>query len=356
MKQNNAIAYLRRLCCSGLSKEMVIAEFLRAVRILIPSSNNTFSGTDAQFYPRYHIAGFDVSAMRDTIPAVVASFHTSERQQRAIAWFQRHAAITDARILDQSFYRSDMYQLVYREFDMHHVLWMPVSQAGKPAGVLGLYRPKSQNPFSSHDQAQLGHLLQYVAHALAVDGPQEPSYSDSGRSGMMIMNTRGEILCKSQEAEQLLNLARMPRLLVDSRSEDRLLATLAQLCRNLTEVFRGKAVAPPSYCHVSPYGRFLFRAYRLQDQHDEPQDLVGLSIEHQEPVALQILRAMQDLPLSPMQQEVAQCVAQGMSFEHIGRRLHIKPTTVKDHVGKIYNKLDIGQREELLPKLLALAG
>jgi Bacterial regulatory proteins, luxR family len=47
---------------------------------------------------------------------------------------------------------------------------------------------------------------------------------------------------------------------------------------------------------------------------------------------------------------VALLLAQGVSSEKIGERLHIKYTTVKDHVRKIFDKLDIHQREELLAK------
>ncbi|CAD6881776.1 hypothetical protein [Methylomonas albis] len=43
------------------------------------------------------------------------------------------------------------------------------------------------------------------------------------------------------------------------------------------------------------------------------QNLVGLTVEHRERLALKMLRTMQALP----------SVAQGMSFERIGSRLHI---------------------------------
>lgn len=356
MKQNNVIAYLRQLCCSGLSKEIVISEFLRTLPALIPSHHNTFSGTDAGLYPQYHIAGFDLAGMRATIPAIVASFHTQARQQRAIDWFRDHPAITDARVIEPKFYGSELYDLVYRPFDMHHVLWMPVTRGGRPLGVLGLYRTKTQVPFGNAEQTLLGHVLQYVAHALANGACREPQYSENGRTGMMILNRNGQVLSQSREAEQLLGLARLPRLLVDGRREDRLLNRLSTLCANLTAVHRGQSAPPPEFSHINPYGRFRFHAYRLFACQDQNPELIGVTIEHQEPVALKILRAMQGLSLSPMQQEVAQYVAEGWSFDNIAKRLHIKPTTVKDHVGKIYTKLDIGQREELLPKLLAKAG
>jgi len=355
MKHSNAIAHLRRLCCSGLNMEIVIEEFLRAVPTLIASNNNTFTGTDDQLYPKYHIASFDIADMRETIPNIVASFHTSARQRRAIDWFKNHIAITDARVLEPTFYQSDLYNLVYKTFDMHHVLWMPVAQSGKPIGMLSLYRPKTQKPFGNREQEQLGRLVQYVAHALSAKADEDNACGDSGRTGMMILNARGQIISQSREAERLMGMARYPRLVIETRSEDRLLAKLAQLCSQLNAVYRGEQAPPPNHCHTNAYGRFLFRAYRLQEHGDYQQNLTGLTIEHKVPVALMVLRAMQALSLSPMQQEVAQCVAQGMPFETIGRRLHIKPTTVKDHVGKIYTKLNICQREELLPKLLAIA-
>jgi ATP/maltotriose-dependent transcriptional regulator MalT len=43
-----------------------------------------------------------------------------------------------------------------------------------------------------------------------------------------------------------------------------------------------------------------------------------------------------------------------MSNEKIGESLQIKLTTVKDHVRKIFVKLDIDHREDLLLKLMKL--
>ena len=132
------------------------------------------------------------------------------------------------------------------------------------------------------------------------------------------------------------------------------MAKLAHLCRNLDAVFRGQPATPPCWSFIGTNGRFIFRAYWLNRQNNEPGALVGMTIEHQEPVVLKILRAMKNLPLSPMQKEVALLLAQSVSSEKIGERLHIKPSTVKDHIGKIFGKLDIHQRDELLPSLLAL--
>lgn len=357
MKQCNAVAYLRQLCCSGLSKEIVIPEFLRAVQTVIPSDNNVFSGCDEQFNPSYHIIGFDVGEMDEFIPEVISSFASMEHQRRIAEWFRLHPVLMDNAVWHESLYMTDMYNLIWRQFDQHHALWTPVWQNGMPVGLLNLYRPRQQKPFGSREQALVLRLMPYVTHALLTPDDENIHFSENGTSGMMIMDTQGAILYLSREAKHLLALACHPVLTLDARiKKDALLAKLAQLCRNLEAIFRGQNAAPPSWCHTGPHGRFLFRAYWLDRQNHEPGGLIGMTVEHQEPLVLKILRALQHLPLSPTQKEVAALLAQGLSSVMIGARLHIKPTTVKDHVGKIFTKLDIHHREELLPKLLALDG
>lgn len=357
MKQSNALAYLRQLCCSGLSKEIVIPEFLRAVQTVLPSENNTFTGIDEQLNPAYHIADFDIADLFEHVSVIKANFVTPERSSHAAEWFIRHPVLTDSTVWDKSFYTSDLYNLVFRSDDQHHCLHAPVMQKCKPVGMLNLFRPRQQKPFDSHEQALFSRLLPYVAHALKAPDQQDIQYCENGSSGMMIMDRQGTMLYLSDEAKMLLALACHPTFTVDASSyEVEVLAKLVQLCRNLQAAFRGQHVDPPSWCYNGANGRFLFRAYWLNGQSHESGGLVGMTIEHQEPLVLKILRALQKMPLPPNQKEVALLLAQGVSSEKIGERLHIKLSTVKDHIVKIFTKLDIHHREELLPKLLVLDG
>ncbi len=355
MKPNHALAYLRQICCSGLSREIAIAEFLRSVPLLIPSNSNTFSVTDQHLRPNYHLAGFDVGDMAAVIPSFVANFHTPARSKRAASWLSRHKAVRDPKIIEMSFYMTDLYNLIYRQFDMHHVMWTPVQLDAENSGVLGLYRPANQKPFDSHDQTQLMRLMPYVSHAYQAANEVDFEPGPDGSSGMMIMNTQGNMLYQSPEAKSLLRAARYPRLLTDKRAEDRLQTKLVELCGNLRRIYRGQEAPPPSFTHAGPNGQFQFRAYWLDGCQRQSDGLIGIMIEHREPLVLKILRGMRDLPLSPAQRDVTLLLARGLALEQICSRLHIKPTTLKDHIGKIYLKLDIHQREELLPKLLTLS-
>ncbi len=359
MKQNpkhsHSIAYLRQLCCSGLCKELLIPEFLRVIQSVLPSGSNTFSGIDERFKPSYHILEFVVTDLDEQTPLVIANFFTPERLRRGADCFRQHQVCTDMMVLDESFYQSDMYNLVFRRFDQHHVLNAPVMQSGKPVGMISLHRPRQHKPFDSREQALFMQLLPYLAHALSAPDDKEIQYSENGSSGLMILDSQGTLLFLSPEAKKLLALACRPILsLAAGNQESELLEKLKQLCRNLEAIFRGQQGPPPSWSHTSTNGRFLFHAYWLDSQNKEPGNLIGITIKHLEPVILRLLRAVQNLPISPAQKGVALLVAQGFSSDKIGERLHIKLNTVKDHISNIFTKLDINHREELLPFLLAL--
>ncbi|MGY6277900.1 helix-turn-helix transcriptional regulator [Methylomonas sp. MgM2] len=355
MKSSHALPYLRQLCCSGLRKELVVSEFLRALPHAIPSNSNTFSGGDALFNPTYHLCGTPEPDKADFIPAVVSAYFNPERKSRTRQWFAKHDVLANPLAIDERFYMSDMYNLVYRPFDMHHVLWTQVTLEGKHAGMLCSYRSKQQKPFGRREQELLNHLANYVSHALKATGNERIEYGNIDATGMLVMDIGGKVLFQSPEAKHLMAAACSPSL--NERmgiGQDQLMERLLLLCANIRAIQLGQDVPPPAYCHTGPMGLFIFRAYRLEGYHPQPDGLIGISIEHREPLVLKILRAVRVSPLSPTQKEVALWLAQGLALEQIRSRLHIKPTTLKDHIGKIYLKLDIHQREELLPKLLAL--
>jgi DNA-binding CsgD family transcriptional regulator len=354
-KHSKAIAYLRQLCCLGLSKEAVIPEFLRAVQSVLPSNSNTFTGVDERLMPAYHILGFDSSEIGKLTAIVMPNYFTLEKLQRTAQWFSQHPVLTDPTVWDESFYRfSDLYNLVMCRCDQYYGLSAPVLCSGKPQGMLNLFRPKHQKPFDVAEQALFLRLLPYLSHALRVPDSKTTQYSESGSTGLLIMDVEGTIQYQSHAGKLLLNLACNPVFNLDEHAETALLAKLAHLCRNLGDIFQGKDAAPPTWCLMNGRGCFVFRAYWLDRQHIEPGGLIGMTIEHQEPLTLKILHAMRNLPLSPAQKDVAILLAQGNSNEKIGEHLHIKLTTVKDHVRKIFVKLDIDRREDFLPKLLAL--
>ncbi|WGS85980.1 helix-turn-helix transcriptional regulator [Methylomonas sp. UP202] len=354
MRKSHALAYLRQICCSNLSSELITTEFLRAIPNLIQSNSNTFSVCDQQLRSIYHLTGFDLGYLAPAVPNVLRDHHTKERLVRVANWFRQSPTLDDPRIVDDQFYKSDVYNIIYRAFDMHYTSWIKVPINDSQVGVLGLYRSKNQADFSSGDRNQITSLIAYLSHAYQAKPNQATEYGNTASQGMLIMSPEGELIYQCPEAKRLIQLADTPRTLIDRRQNNRLLENLKKLADDLVSIHRGKESAIPAFDRVNPYGAFSFKGYWLNNLDSDSKNMIGVTVKYREPIELKLLRAVRSFPLSPTQKEVAMLLAKGISFEQIGRKLHIKQNTVKDHAGKIYLKLNIRQRGDLLPLLLSV--
>ncbi len=352
VKKKNAIAYLRQVCSSGLSREAAITEFLRSVSLVIPSNNNTFSVCGKALTDSQHRASSELGMLPRGNPGMARRFPTSECHERARNWFWHHPVIEHSRPPKPPFHEAEMVDRVQQPLDIQHVLFARVRLTDAQEGVLGLYRPKTQKPFDQRDQEMLLHLAPYLSHAFNTSTDTPAQEAPSGQVGMLVMDPQGQLLFQDAEASRLMRLATYPRLDSHMDSGRDVRDRLSTLRQNLISMRDVKSDAPPAITHESPHGNFIFRAFWLENGEHQENAAIGVMIEHRMPLTLQLLRGMRDLPLSPTQKQVAMLLAQGVSFEEIGRQLNVKPTTVKDHAGKIYMKLDIHRREQLLPALL----
>lgn len=359
MTQKQAVAYLRQICCSGLNSEIVIVEFLRALHHAIPSLRNYYQIVDEEFIPSIHIPDYfipEFEKLAETFTELFSLAYNPEFVHEHKSLHYQLPFITDRFPLAQKFYKIGYYDLIHRPLDQHYIIEARVMHQGRILGLVALCRSRRSPPFNVNEQRLCVQLTHYVAHAMQVKGDEaELPYADSGESGMMILDKQGAILYMSDSAKQLLTLSRFTATdqCVDNAG-DAVMAHLKQLCRQLTAIFEDKPAPPPAWSHTNANGRFNFRAYWLNRQQLEPGGLIGIMIEHQEPLTIKLLRILQTTALSPLQKDVALMLAQGKSNDQIGKHLHIKPNTVKDHLRKIFIKLDIHQREEVLSKLLAM--
>ena len=360
-KHIKELAYLRQLCCLGLPKETLIKEFLCEITKVIPSHQNAFSSIDPfEFKPADIILAFDVGQeMTQLIHTINLTYWTPELTNNVATWFKSHKTISEFSVIEKDFINSDMYNLIFRPLDQQHFLMTLLHFQGFPIGTMELFRGRNQKPFNTYEEILFGHLGSYLVHGLTASNNNICQYVDDGITGLLLMDVDGKIVFQSSTSKSLLMKACFPLLSLSiepQSNEYHLLKKLAQMCRNLNLIFKNKEAQPPSFCHTNGLGLFIFTAHWLEPENREPGGLIGVTIEHQEPQVLKIVRALRDTPLSPTQKEVALLLAQRISSDEICQRLHIKKTTLKDHTGKIFTKLDISRREELLPLLLAKAG
>ena len=89
MKPNNALTYVRQLCCLGLGKEAVIPELLRSVKAVIPSDSNVFIGLDENQFPAYAIPEYFVPEALEVYTTETERLHSPELMLRIFNWFDR---------------------------------------------------------------------------------------------------------------------------------------------------------------------------------------------------------------------------------------------------------------------------
>jgi DNA-binding CsgD family transcriptional regulator len=368
MAKSNATraeARFRQLCCLGVGGEAVMPALIDELRILIPSVSSTF------FFADQHgeLANvYDDSPDSPTmIQVYLEEFHN--RPDRLLPGFAFTESMrTQFGVLDcesahrmdlPAFRRSEFYNVFYRKHGWDSFMRAIVREPGRALGLgrLTLHRAPGEGPFSAEEKWRVAALLPFLAQALAGPFEGETSLTTSDRVGMIIADADGRMIHSSEMGRRLLYFATRPRATpgVTFGRQSVLPMPLARLCKNLHRVFADDRAAAPPTCHVrNVWGGFTFRAHWL-DGGDRASGLVCISVAHEEPVPVALVRRIKELPLSRRQAEVCFLLANGASYEQIADRLGISRHTAIAHGRWIYDKLDVHNRTELIGRLLSRA-
>lgn len=223
-------------------------------------------------------------------------------------------------------------------------------------GVLYLYRGLGERWFSAEEKRRLASLERFLAHALAAPRKGDTPITDSGRRGLVVADPEGRVLHFSAEGRRLLHLAAHPRIAPDTdfSGVDMLPTPLVRLCNDLGRIFADSpSASAPVYCCRNVWGAFTFHAQWLEGT-EALSDLIGITISHQEPLPIRLMRSIEHLCLSTRRAEVCLLMANGASTESIARRLGISTHTAVAHSRWVYERLNVHTRTELLSKLLAV--
>jgi DNA-binding CsgD family transcriptional regulator len=95
----------------------------------------------------------------------------------------------------------------------------------------------------------------------------------------------------------------------------------------------------------------VFRAYWL-DNGNPLDSLIGLTIKHQVPLPMKVMGQMERFPLSRRQMQICLLLALGYSDADIARHMTMTINTAITHNRRIYDKLKVHNRGELINRLL----
>ena len=68
----------------------------------------------------------------------------------------------------------------------------------------------------------------------------------------------------------------------------------------------------------------------------------------EESVTLTTYSVPEDLPVTDRERDIAESLAQGLTYGEIAENLGISPNTVRNHVANIYKKLSVRSKVELI--------
>jgi DNA-binding CsgD family transcriptional regulator len=363
VKQSAIRARIRQLCCLGLPGEMLMPSLLPALRELVPSDSAGFFWVDPQGEMRNLYA--ERLLPPDVMSLYFERFYEGGEASFRRAFLDRAAAPENVTAMsaDSELTKTDYYNEILKRLDAHHVLYGVVREQRSVFGQLSMYRPVDAPAFSPRERADLSSVMRYVAHGVAGGDGRAPSesgmaFEHTEDEAMLVADAAGVIRHASARGRRLLLLATTSEINASSLTSavnDRAQSALRGLCARLKAVARGENPSPPVLVLDSAWGRYVMRAYWLEDDR-APSALVGVRIQRQEPMILRFVQAMGRLPLSSQQREIALMIAQGRSNQEIADGLGISGNTVAYHIKQLFLKLDVHDRAEAVAKIASGEG
>jgi DNA-binding CsgD family transcriptional regulator len=352
MKNAAATAHIRELCSLGLASELLIPALLEALHRVIPSARNLFDWVNAEgSIQRYYFEGpIDPAVARHYFD----EFHNkreAEAMPKYLDVIRGEATIRSAEELNnRHFFESALYHEIWRPQRLHYRLEAIVrGRDRKPLGSLVLYREQGDRIFDRADEQTLQTLVPYVAHGLLRGRDRPVDYARSERRAVLVnLDGSGRILHLSRDAFKVLLLAHGDVSPASAAQEpaSQSFPTLTLLHRQLSRP-GAPLESPCALTLTNTWGRFDFRAERLEPVGSADSALIGVTIQHLVPREVRDLEALEAYPLSITQKKVCAQLLQGWSQPQIAARLGVSQHTVVDHIRKIYLKLEVHSVEEL---------
>jgi DNA-binding CsgD family transcriptional regulator len=349
------VAFIRKLCTLGLPPRALVLSLLPALRELIPAHSGGVFWVDGNG----QMSG--LYAERMLPPDAMAAYYERHYERRTDGFataFAARAARSDPvswHSFSEAERRTDYFRDVLAPLDAFHVLYGVLAQQERPFAQLSLYRGERDAAFARADADTLRGLLHYLAAGLA-DPDRSCAHTDASivvEEALGVVTPAGRVVSASHAWRRLVRLAASrdvtPREAV--REPDAIEAFLAELAAALG----GAGARPREVTRDTAWGRFVVRAFVLQDERARRADQLALLVRREESRELSLVRGTGHSALSPQQREVALLLAQGKTNAEIADQLGLTLNTASYHVKQVYLRLEVNSRDAVQEQLLKRA-
>lgn len=354
MKNTASVSRIRALACAGLPPEGFVSAVLEALHGVIPSDRNLFDWTDSDGrIVRYFFEGPIDHAIAKRY---FEEFH-NRRELEVMPSFKDtimgKASVMAAAQLDRpEFYRSALYNEIWRPQRLKTRIETVVRKPdGSPLGSLVLYRGPGDRKFTQTEEQLLERIGPYIARGLmARPGDREQGQYSAVPSGQafVCLSAEGQVTHLSANAHRLLLLAHgdvTPDLAAQlpTMASFPVLATLWRQWQSQGVEFRDCSLQVKN-----SWGQFVFEGCGLKAAGLAGAAHLHVAISHRELDLVAARRAVASFDLTSAQREVCLLLHAGFSQNAMAEHLGVSPSTVTDHVRKIYARLDVHSAIELV--------
>lgn len=240
---------------------------------------------------------------------------------------------------------------VLRPSGLRYDVQLSCISGGRTWGHVCIRRREQDGPFAGHELRFLAALVPHLAAGLRAAATRAALAAAPGtQTGVVIFGPDGEVELANGIAERLF-------VRPSSGTRHSYLTAVSivagMLERALTD--DGGRVVPAMTVTDEAHGEiYRLRGERLTGADGRPRGLVLIEpASGTSPAGTR--EALTQLGLTAREAEVALAVLRGRTTLEIAEELTISPHTVHDHLRKVFDKLDVGSRQQLAVRLLGAA-
>ena len=288
----------------------------------------------------------------------------SDRYQRLAPtnkiWIEigrRHQPLTDRMVMPKAaFLRSELYADWFKPHGFRGVMAAPALFKNKASVVLVTFRDKGREDFERADLKKISGLAYHFGRALSMRADREQTEQelvaaktvlDEIPDAILFVDRMVRLKYANKAGRTTLEKGTVIRRLLNGRLEirdqraDQLLAAL------ISEAQGGEL-------RLSGLGRFVIRVQPCMrgaggsDNGITIIRIIDLGRNGEPPTAA---RVRECLGLSLRQSEIISELARGGTEATVAQKLGVKESTVHEHIRRVYDKLELGSRAELIALL-----
>jgi DNA-binding CsgD family transcriptional regulator len=245
-----------------------------------------------------------------------------------------------------SFYRSALYNEYASVIGLHKAIRATVIDHDRRHGVLVSGRARAERAYSEQEEILCVWAARLLAQAFELERVNKLIDTDTiedGAEGYLLADDAGRILHGSDLGLRWLQeVARFPASGIGMA--DRVLAQWLDDAR--------RSGAGGEIAIATGLGQFVFRPLKLHSIKQTGRPVYVITVKRRGSKAALIWRETDQFHLSAREKQVAALLGSGYGNNEIANRLGIGSTTVITYVKRVFEKLGIDKREQLLRAIL----